>query len=78
MEWARIRGYIIFTHDLDFGSLLAATGVDTRNIAGSLVAPTSHPLSCKNASNVNLSGKEVCAPGFVAAKAPAAAPHTTA
>jgi predicted nuclease of predicted toxin-antitoxin system len=25
MEWARANGYIIFTHDLDFGSLLAAT-----------------------------------------------------
>ncbi|WP_242046812.1 MULTISPECIES: DUF5615 family PIN-like protein [Calothrix] len=32
MEWARIRGYIIFTHDLDFGSLLAATGVGTPSV----------------------------------------------
>ena len=25
MEWARTNGYVIFTHDLDFGILLAAT-----------------------------------------------------
>lgn len=25
MEWARSNGYIIFTHDLDFGTLLAVT-----------------------------------------------------
>lgn len=32
MEWARSNGYIVFTHDLDFGSLLAATGVDTPSV----------------------------------------------
>jgi predicted nuclease of predicted toxin-antitoxin system len=25
MEWARSNGYIVFTHDLDFGALLAVT-----------------------------------------------------
>lgn len=25
MEWARSNGYVVFTHDLDFGSLLATT-----------------------------------------------------
>jgi predicted nuclease of predicted toxin-antitoxin system len=25
MEWARANGYVIFTHDLDFGTLLALT-----------------------------------------------------
>ena len=25
MEWARKNGYIVFTHDLDFGAILAAT-----------------------------------------------------
>ncbi len=25
MEWARIHGYVVFTHDLDFGTLLALT-----------------------------------------------------
>jgi predicted nuclease of predicted toxin-antitoxin system len=26
MAWARTNGYVVFTHDLDFGSLLATTG----------------------------------------------------
>lgn len=26
LDWARSRGYIVFTHDLDFGAILAATG----------------------------------------------------
>lgn len=26
MAWARARGHVVFTHDLDFGALLAATG----------------------------------------------------
>lgn len=25
MEWARRNGYVVFTHDLDFGAILAAT-----------------------------------------------------
>ncbi len=25
MEWARDHGYLVFTHDLDFGSILAVT-----------------------------------------------------
>jgi predicted nuclease of predicted toxin-antitoxin system len=25
MEWARVNGYVVFTHDLDFGNLLAMT-----------------------------------------------------
>ena len=24
-EWARVNGYIVFTHDLDFGAILAVT-----------------------------------------------------
>ncbi|MEH2005474.1 MAG: DUF5615 family PIN-like protein [Nostoc sp.] len=32
MEWASTNGYIVFTHDLDFGSLLAATGADTPSV----------------------------------------------
>jgi predicted nuclease of predicted toxin-antitoxin system len=32
MEWARAKKYIVFTHDLDFGSLLAATGVETPSV----------------------------------------------
>jgi len=25
MDWARVNGYVVFTHDLDFGTLLATT-----------------------------------------------------
>jgi predicted nuclease of predicted toxin-antitoxin system len=25
MRWARVEGFIVFTHDMDFGALLAAT-----------------------------------------------------
>ncbi|MEH2329461.1 DUF5615 family PIN-like protein [Nostoc sp.] len=32
MEWARTNSYIVFTHDLDFGTLLAATGADTPSV----------------------------------------------
>jgi predicted nuclease of predicted toxin-antitoxin system len=28
MDWARANGYAVFTHDLDYGSLLAATGAN--------------------------------------------------
>jgi predicted nuclease of predicted toxin-antitoxin system len=27
MDWARERGYVVFTHDLDFGTLLALAGM---------------------------------------------------
>ncbi len=32
MNWARTNGYIVFTHDLDFGSLLAATQADCPSV----------------------------------------------
>lgn len=32
MEWARANGYLVFTHDLDFGALLAATNADTPSV----------------------------------------------
>jgi len=32
MEWARTNGYIVFTHDLDFGSMLAVTGAETPSV----------------------------------------------
>jgi predicted nuclease of predicted toxin-antitoxin system len=32
MEWARTNKYIVFTHDLDFGSLLAATGAEIPSV----------------------------------------------
>jgi len=28
MEWARTNGYVVLTHDLDFGAMLAATRAD--------------------------------------------------
>lgn len=47
MEWARTNGYIVFTNDLDFGAILAATSanapsviqVRTQNIFPSDLAP---------------------------------------
>ena len=28
MEWARLHGYVVFTHDLDFGAILAVTSAN--------------------------------------------------
>lgn len=32
MEWARTQGYIVFTHDLDYGALLYATGASAPSV----------------------------------------------
>lgn len=32
MDWARDNGYIVFTHDLDFGSLLALTQAESPSV----------------------------------------------
>lgn len=32
MEYAKRHGFIIFTHDLDFGDMLAATGADSPSV----------------------------------------------
>jgi predicted nuclease of predicted toxin-antitoxin system len=32
MEWARDHGYVVFTHDLDFGSLLFTTNAATPSV----------------------------------------------
>jgi predicted nuclease of predicted toxin-antitoxin system len=32
MEWAKSNGYIVFTHDLDFGSILAATQANAPSV----------------------------------------------
>jgi predicted nuclease of predicted toxin-antitoxin system len=32
MEWAKNNGYIVFTHDLDFGSILAATQAESPSV----------------------------------------------
>ncbi len=32
MEWAKDNGHIVFTHDLDFGTILAATKADAPSV----------------------------------------------
>jgi len=32
MEWAKFQGCIVFTHDLDFGAILAATKSDSPSV----------------------------------------------
>lgn len=32
MEWAKDNGYVVFTHDLDFGSILAATQANAPSV----------------------------------------------
>lgn len=32
MDWARSNGYIVFTHDLDFGTLLALTQAESPSV----------------------------------------------
>lgn len=47
MEWARTEGYVIVTHDLDFGAILAATNaqypsvlqVRTQNVVPEHIGP---------------------------------------
>jgi len=42
MQWARTNGYVVFTHDLDFGTMLAlthATGPSVIQVRGQNVLP---------------------------------------
>lgn len=32
MEWARRNGFVVFTHDLDYGTLLAVTGAENPSV----------------------------------------------
>lgn len=32
MDWARANGYVVFTHDLDFGAILAATQASSPSV----------------------------------------------
>jgi predicted nuclease of predicted toxin-antitoxin system len=32
MDYAKAHGYVVFTHDLDFGAILAATGAATPSV----------------------------------------------
>lgn len=43
MEWARLNDYVVFTHDLDYGALLYATGATAPSVIqarGEDVRPT--------------------------------------
>lgn len=40
LEWARDRNYILLTHDLDFGAILAATSADAPSV---VQVRTQHP-----------------------------------
>lgn len=32
MEWAKVNAYVVFTNDLDFGAMLAATQAETPSV----------------------------------------------
>jgi len=32
MEWARVNNHVVFTHDLDFGAILAATDANSPSV----------------------------------------------
>lgn len=32
LSWARSNGFVVFTHDLDFGAILAATAADSPSV----------------------------------------------
>src|SRR5438876_584801 len=32
MHWARVNGYVVFTHDLDFGAMLALTQAESPSV----------------------------------------------
>ena len=41
MNWARTNGFIVFTHDLDFGAILAATQAESPSV---IQVPTQNVL----------------------------------
>ncbi|MCP5523097.1 MAG: DUF5615 family PIN-like protein [Verrucomicrobiales bacterium] len=52
MEWARNASYVVFTQDLDFGTLLATTGAS---------APSVVQLRCEDTRPASMSGMVVAA-----------------
>ncbi len=54
MSWARSNGYVVFTHDLDFGSVLAATRAQGPSViqvrAGRVAGPPGKRRSWSSAS----------------------------
>ena len=45
LAWAKTHGYVVFTHDLDFGAILAATGEDSPSVIQLRLLDIS-PASC--------------------------------
>jgi predicted nuclease of predicted toxin-antitoxin system len=43
LEWARLNGHVLFTHDMDFGALLAATRAKGPSVLQARVRGTSAP-----------------------------------
>jgi predicted nuclease of predicted toxin-antitoxin system len=48
MQWAIANGYAVFTHDLDFGTMLALSGADGPSV---LQAPEADELSRPDQNN---------------------------
>jgi hypothetical protein len=54
--WAKANGYLLFTHDLDFGAILAATEAEARALSKSepkTLLPTVRRI-CSSPSSINL------------------------
>ncbi len=58
LEWARSRSWVVLTHDLDFGAILAATG----GSAPSVVQLRVQDLLSPTLEELVLSALETCAP----------------
>jgi predicted nuclease of predicted toxin-antitoxin system len=56
LEWARANGYIVLTHDLDFGAILAAT----RGAAPSVVLVRAQDLLSPALESLVLSALQTC------------------
>jgi len=51
LTWAKENGYVVFTHDLDFGAILASTNAD----APSVIQIRTQDITPKHASKIVLS-----------------------
>jgi predicted nuclease of predicted toxin-antitoxin system len=50
MNWARENGYVVFTHDLDFGAILAATNANCPSVI-QVRTPDPTPQHCSAVIN---------------------------
>ena len=68
LSWAKMNGYVLFTHDLDFGAILAATaaGVDAGAGAG---AGTGAPCAVAVAAGVDAMATRINETDFTASSA---------